>query len=394
MSGIRKAKTQQPRPMTGRERILAALRREPVDRIPFVPLIDPYVLMGLPPGITQAPDDPVQGAIEAAQVLSYDPMIRHVPVTEPRAHNTAFLEAVGCFSPPVTASAELKDDLLIETLTTPVGTLTGLYKYGGGGWVPHPIKHLVNNYAEMRIFHYAVDHLSPEPLIPKDNRFLAVERELGDDGIATASIMNTPLMYLIEMVWGLESTYYLLQDHREEVEDILEKLHHSLKQIVKLHADSPAQVIIEYENTSSTLLSPAIFRRYYLPYHNEYSEILEEAGKIFLIHMCGRLRAFVDDFRSARFTGIADISPHPTGDLPLDDAAALLQGKVVLGGIDATTFVNTDAGFVRAEVSSLIERVKSFSGVLLGSADATPRGTLVENFWLIRDLVNTVGSYI
>jgi len=39
--------------MSVRERILAALQRKPVDRIPFVPLIDTYTLMDMPGAIQQ-----------------------------------------------------------------------------------------------------------------------------------------------------------------------------------------------------------------------------------------------------------------------------------------------------------------------------------------------------
>ena len=34
--------------MTGKERILAALRRQPVDRVPWVPLLVPYTIAGFP----------------------------------------------------------------------------------------------------------------------------------------------------------------------------------------------------------------------------------------------------------------------------------------------------------------------------------------------------------
>jgi hypothetical protein len=66
---------------------------------------------------------------------------------------------------------------------------------------------------------------------------------------------------------------------------------------------------------------------------------------------------------------------------------------VVIGGIDANTFISRDAEFVKAEVSNLIERIKPFRGVLLGSGDVTPRGTLVENLRTIRSLVDTLGAY-
>lgn len=82
----------------------------------------------------------------------------------------------------------------------------------------------------------------------------------------------------------------------------------------------------------------------------------------------------------------------PTGDFPLDEAAVALPGKVLVGGIDSTTFVNPDREAVRAEVAGLIERVKAYPGVLLGSADTTPRGTPAETFRLIRELVESAGA--
>lgn len=383
--------------MSGRERVLAALKGQPVDRIPFVPLIGPYTLMDMPEEVAGKPMargfDPLR-MTAAARALGCDLMIRHVAATAPSRVNAPHLESLGAFAPPVEATAEFRDSELSETLTTPVGTVTGRWKFTDRvGIIPHFVKYVVNNHEEMKVFHYAVDHMNTEPVAADDDAFLRIDRAIGDDGIATASISSSPFMYLIEFVFGLENTYCLLHDHREEVEDIVEKLHGSLKRYVEVLATSPAEVVIQYENTSTTLLSPTIFRRYCLPYLNDYADILKEAGKIYLIHMCGTLRALVDDIGRGRFDGICDVAPYPTGDLSLDEAASKLPGKAVIGGIDPNTFICQDGERVKAEVSSLIQRVKPFKGVMLGSADVTPRGARIENFRLIRGLVDTLGTY-
>ena len=166
----------------------------------------------------------------------------------------------------------------METLVTPLGTLTGHWAFSRRvGSIPHAIKHVVNNPEEMKIFHWAVEHMDlnrPESLY---ENFNLADQDIGDDGIATTSFNNTPLMFLIEMVWGLENTYYLLNDYPGEVEAILQQLHLSLKRQLEVIIESPARVVIEYENTSSTLLSPKMFRKYVLPFLNEYAEILRSA---------------------------------------------------------------------------------------------------------------------
>ena len=383
--------------MSGRERILSALKRKPIDRIPFVPLIEPYTLMDMPEEISSKAVgrgfDPMR-MVAACRALGCDPMIRHVPATTPLGQHTAHLAMLGSFADPVEARSTFDQGTLTETLTTPAGTVFGQWKFTDKvGLIPHAIKHAVTNYEELKIFHSAVEHLTAEHVKPDHGIFMEVERAIGDDGIATASVSNSPLMYLIEVAWGLENTYYMLQDYPAEVEDILERLHGSLKRYVEVLAETKAEVVIQYENTSTTLLSPKVFEKYCLPCLNEYADILTSAGKIFLIHMCGRLYGLRDWIARGRFTGVCDIPPHPTGDFPLDVAAASLPGKVVVGGIDPTTFISEDSAFVEAEVSGLIERIKPYPGVLLGSADVTPRGARVENFVIIRRLVETVGRY-
>jgi hypothetical protein len=390
-----------PQAMTARRRILAALRRQPVDRLPFVPLIDPYTLVGMPTAITgghqSGYDDlpGLRGLLAASRNLGCDVMLRHVPVIKPVSHSTAHLELLGRFEPPVEVTSEIKGDQLVETLATPLGVLTGIWKFTPRvGWIPHPVRRPVNNYEELKVFHFAVHHMSSHPPRPDYETFLRIDREIGDDGIATVSLSPTPLMFLIEEVCGLEATYYLLQDHRKELEEILARLGASQGRLAELLAHSPAQIVIQYEDTSTTLMSPAIFRHYCLPYLNQYADIIQATGKIFLAHMCGRLRHLVSELDRAHFAGITEVSPPPTGDLPLDEAAANLPGKAVVGGIDPTTFISQDTQTVKAQVTRLIERVKPFRGVLLGSADTTPRGTCVETLRLIGGIINTVGTYI
>jgi len=383
--------------MTPRERIIAALNFKPVDRIPFVPLIEPFTLMDMPEEIKGermgGGFDPLRSA-RAGKALGCDMILRHVGVTRDSRFEAPHLQSLGCFESPVRANLDFKGDTLIETISTPVGTISGHWRFTDRvGSIPHSVRHCVTNHEEMEIFHYAVEHLSKNPPLLDPEEFFQIETAVGEDGLSTASISNSPLMFLIEMAWGLENTYFMLQDYPEEVEDILDNLHRSLINQVKAMADSPAKVIIQYENTSSTLLSPAIFRKYCLPYMNEYAEILDEAGKIFLIHMCGKIRSFQDDIAAAKFHGIIDIAPQPTGDFPLDMAANGLPGKIVIGGVDPTTFISEDRDFVRSEVSGLIDRIKPFKGVMLGSADVTPRGARVENFRLIRELIDDRGTY-
>ncbi len=386
-------------PMSRRERIMAAIERKPVDRIPFVPLIDTYTLLDMAPEIkkvipTERKNDSYwRGMLPAHRMIGCDIMLRHVPVYEPMAQNSAYVEGYGRFDETVTVTSKFEAARLYEKLETPLGSVDATWGFTGSeGWIPHPMKHLVNDGEELKIFHYAIEHLSAELPEPDFDNFLAAEAAVGEDGIATTSFHNTPIMQLIESWWGLENTYYLLQDYREIVDDILKRMQQSQLRFVEALTRSPAKVIVNYENTSSTLLSPDIFKKYCLPCLNEYARVLRAADKIYLVHMCGKLHAFVDDFNRGEFEGITDISPPPTGDLPIDTAAELLPNKTIVGGIDPTRFIDRDTESLERYITELLQRLRSYPGMLLGSADTAPRGTPIENFRLIQRLAESVGA--
>jgi uroporphyrinogen-III decarboxylase len=384
------------KPMSSRERTLAALQGKPVDHIPFAPLMDWYTIMDMPEKLVKEAESRGynRGLLYISRHIGLDIMLRHVIAVERNRANTPFLCALGWFRDPVRTYTEVDNSVVREVLETPVGTLSGTYGFTDRvSWIPHPIEHFVNTHEELKIFHYAMEHLSEEAPVANHENFLAIDREVGEDGIATTSFSNTPLMYLIEMVWGLENTYYMLHDYPDEVEDIIERLHQAQRRFVEMLAESPAQVVINYENTSSTLLSRKAFRKYCLPYLNIYADILGAAGKIYLVHACGKLRSFTDELRQGTFAGMCDIAPPPTGDLPLDEAVDALGDKIVVGGIDATTFVSEDDRAVEEGLIGLIERIKPHSGVMLGSADTAPRGTTIDRFRKIKWLVQTAGSY-
>ena len=374
-----------PGGMSGRQRVLAALRGLPVDRIPCALFAENYFLLGAPPEIAQ-------GVIEAPRQLGMDIILRHVPVLQ--SADLGFLGALGSFRSPVEYSKESEGDRVVEKIKTPRGVLTGVSAFTKSvGWIPHPVKHAVETREDLMILRYAMDYLSPGDLSPAYEGFNLVDQAVGDDGIATPSLNNSPLMHAVETVAGLTHLYYLMQDEPVLVDEVLTMLAENHLKVVEAVAQSPAQVVVTYDNTSTTLLSPELFKKYCLPYLNASADILHSHGKIHLVHMCGKLRNLRDGIAAGRFDGIVDVSPGPTGDWPLDAAVKALPGKSVCGGIDATTFVSEDMEAVRAEVSGVIERAKPYRGVLLGSGDCVPRGARVENIRLIRELVETLGSY-
>ncbi len=101
-----------------------------------------------------------------------------------------------------------------------------------------------------------------------------------------------------------------------------------------------------------------------------------------------------EDIGGAQFDGVCDIAPPPTGDLTLFEAKRIWgERKVAIGGIDATEFISMSPKELKAHVCSILEKISQYRGVLLGSGDAVPFGTPIENLMAVTEAVKEFSYY-
>jgi uroporphyrinogen-III decarboxylase len=115
---------------------------------------------------------------------------------------------------------------------------------------------------------------------------------------------------------------------------------------------------------------------------------LHGAGKIFVLHTCGDVRALLPMMRRSGIDAIDSLSEPPLGNTPFEVAmAALGDGVCLIGGVSPVVLANGTPGDVRAHVLDLFRRVPSRRNLLLCTSDATAYGTPVENLRAVSDLV-------
>lgn len=383
--------------MTGRERLLAVFRGKAPDRIPWAPLVDGYFLASL---------DGEINAVEALRMIGADILERHVPtyrsIGNKNLTKTQLATAKREKSNGAIITVETIGDCQVEThseggkicqeISTPIGVLTGRWVFTATSpYIPFAVERRIKEPKDLRVYRHFVRQNRFEPCY---DVFSREDEYVGDDGLATTSVPCTPFQILLENELGLEQFYYFLQDYPDEIEETLAVLHDQNKEIYRIAAESPAEVVIDHENTSTTLMSPALYERYCLKEINEYADILHERNKIFLTHMCGTLKGLKNELGKGRMDGIIDIAPFPTGDVDLAEAKEMWgPDKVVMGGIDATSFASLSPEDMREHVRSLLHRVSPGDGVIIGSGDAVPISAKMDSLQAISEVISEYGSY-
>lgn len=375
--------------MNSRERLLRVFRRQEPDRIPWSPLIDGYYLAGLEQPKTD---------LEAGLDTGADLMLRKVPVWLQSvflAHEGKHMSGEtlpGLPLPPgISRRTEIENGILKRTYETPRGTLTERWEFRDSSpYIPFPREYLIKTAEDIGVYRYLVER---EDFVPYEGLFQKLTDRVGGRGLVTVTGPHTPVQHLLLIHMGVERFYFLLQDSPDRLTALMDLMHERNKEIYRIIRDSPAEVVIEYENTGTTYVSPRIYEKLERPPMDEYADILHERDKVFLVHMCGRLRGLAGLIGRGRQDGSCDIATRPTGDWELADARKAWPDKLIVGGLDSITLATGTPVDVKSHVRATLSSIVPGDGIVLGSSDAVPMGTPPENLRAVTEAVEELGQY-
>ncbi len=365
--------------MSSRERILCAIKGLDVDRLPWSPCIDGYFLGGV-------------NQVDGFRRIGADAMLRHLFNFIGNPPFRISVPVPGKTLPWKTHTKKVGDETE-STYETPVGTLTERHKFNPESPnLPWATKHKLQTIDDVKVLTWMCEQGEFAPLAPI---FDAAEKTIGDDGITTISILGTPMLWLINSESLVDTFWYLYFDHTEDMEELFEAAHQMLLRMCRAVAEGPGEVVVQYENLSSTLVSPKIYEKYAFRWITEYADALHSGGKIYLQHDCGHLLAFGDMIGKLPLDGLIDIATPPTGTLPDLATARELWGpdKFIMGGIDATAQARLEPDELEEYTKDVMTKMGGGRRMAVGSNDAVPKNTTWERLQAVTKAVKENGAF-
>lgn len=339
--------------MTGKERWLAALKCEPVDRLNFWPKLDgayskaqehPFKSMGLEGIFKWLGCERLQGVICCAREVRTD---TSMDVREENGvRETRFL--------------------------TPVGTLTRLERFddASDSWHPtvFPVKTTEDIKVMTRWYEDARWELDGETL----EKARAEYKALGEDTFVGAGLGESPLMHWVEWIAGIENAHFLLCDCPRETAALFDAMHRSLTQKVEILAEhQPADYLVLGENTSTTLISVTQYRELCFDHIHRYCRIVGEAGGNMMIHMCGHLKGLLGDLTRLPAACFEAFTAPPVGNTTLLDGRTACPHVCLIGGTSAVTWLKSAEEIIE-EIESALDALPHTRGIVVSSAGVMP----------------------
>jgi len=366
--------------MTGRERITNILNKEPTDRITWTTLVDEPTRSGM--------DESVRGLhpFDFYRMIGCDIM----QFGDHGFYNTE--EAVG-------RACVLESDIRAETITKADGSEEIIRKTALGNLRmvtqnSHPVKYPVETIDDLRILKNIWSNASykedSSDLFEK--RLARMENRIGNDGIYAHTLGASPVQDLLEFEMGVMNFNYLLADHPEELEELMNIMHECRKQEYEILARrTSVECVIPVENTSTAMISPEQYEKYSLPQISDFVDIMHQYNKKAVIHMCGHLKALLPIIKETGLDGINALTPPPVGNTFVKDVMETFgEDFIILGGLlDGNVFhkENINKKDLWLELDKLfIPEVRKANFLLWAQADgiATP----LEKFIAVQEWFN------
>ena len=366
-----------------RERLLAILNRQPPDRIPWIPrLLLWYNAKKLNHTMPKQWEN-----------LSLRELERALGVGTPARDG----KIMDHYYEDVEIVHRQEADKQITEYHTPKGTVRtvsheseDLRAQGLPGRVEeYPLK----GPADYRVWEWVVEHSHWRP---NYEAYHAYDAEIGDDGLPMVSVGDVPLHSWMLNLAGYDHAFYQLADYPEEVEHLLgvmtevDRARHW-----PVILNSPARLVLHGVHLSSAFTPPPLFRKYVVPYYQEFFPLLHERGISAAMHADNDTSLIAEMIEQAGWDMVECFVTAPMVPMTLERARQVWGNRVILwGGMPSLLFSpSVSESDFRSYVDNMFKAIAPGDAFILGVADNVMPDSLIDRVSYLTEAVEKRGWY-
>ncbi len=328
--------------MTIRERIELALRRQPVDQVPFT----------IYPGMIPHGE---QEARLRQLGLGYHKRMGVLEVTRPNVA-IAYVE----YEENGTRHSR-------TTATTPVGEVYATARLGqayGSTWY---VDHYVKTPDDYKVVEFLVGDTRYEPAY---DPFLQAAAELGEDGYVSAFFGYDPLMEMRVDLMGIERFALDMFDYPDLFWSLYQKLRAKQREAYPLLAESPADLVIYGGNHSPEVLGRR-FEEFVVPCFEELGHQLHRKGKLLGCHLDANNALWSDVVARSQLDVIEAFTPAPDTDMSVAEARRVWPDKVLWINFPSSLHIASEDR-IRKATREMLAAASPGHGFIMGVTEDVP----------------------
>jgi uroporphyrinogen-III decarboxylase len=393
--------------MTERERMLAAIRGEPTDRIPWAPRMDLWYIAlrgrgSLPQRFVSLDTAGI------ADELGVGCHAVRADYTRPRPTADLVLRGLGLDNHPdypfrtelrgLDCTYENDGENFRTTIRTPGGEVITQLRLSAamardGISLPFVEKHAIESLADFEPVAQVFEHLE---VVPTPANYTAFHHRVGERGLAVASgpLAASPVHLILHELAPMDRFFYLYADHREEMQALTERMRPYFEQMLEALVGCDAELLFWGANYDQDLTWPPFFAEEIAPWLQRVGERAHAAGKFLLTHTDGENRALLPQYPACNFDVAESVCPAPMTSCSLAEVrAGMGPTTTVWGGIPSVALLpdSMDDGSFANYLDELFAGIGSGEKLILGVSDNVPPDADMERMERIRERIEDFG---
>jgi hypothetical protein len=393
--------------MTHRERLLATIRGEATDRIPFLPRLDLWYRArqidgSLPFRFRKASLPEIIHDLD----VGYHALVPDF--RDWRCEDDEIHRALGIHNlwpiPFTTVFADVgieystRGDETIVEYTTPAGALRTRTRYDeamrrSGITMSHIQEPLFKDHRDYPAITWLFEHAA---VIPNPGGYEEFREGVGDRGLAVPFVCQagSPMHLFLHDLMPMDTFFFELNDHPCEFAACAEAVGGYFRRMFETAADCPAEVFLLGSNYDATITNPPLFRDHIQPWLAEFASLLHARGRSLLTHPDGENRGLLDSYLASGVDVVDSICPAPMTSMTLREVREHFDGRVtIIGGIPSVCLLTdsmSDRDFEQY-LDRLFAELGTADHLILGIADTAPPAADFERIRKIDEYARRFG---
>ncbi|MEW6358384.1 MAG: hypothetical protein AB1696_18770 [Planctomycetota bacterium] len=393
--------------MTHKERMLAAIRGEPTDRIPWAPRLDLWCRAhrkaGTLPGrykhatLFDLCDDLDMGF--HAVVPDFQDL-RSSEDDCDRALGIYNLRTMPCRTifENVKRTVRRDGDRTIVEYDTPAGALRTATLYDetmrkAGITITHVAEYAFKGPADYAPLGFIFEHACVDT---NYDGYLAFAEPIGDRGVAVAfaAVAASPMHLIQKEIMPLETFFFEMHDHPEQLAQLAQQIEPYWNRMLDVVSRCPAEVVFIGANYDASVQYPPFFAEHIRPWLAKAAAMLHRRGKYLLTHSDGENTGLLQHYVESGIDIADSICPAPMTNLSFKDVRDAFAGRItIMGGIPSVALLPSSMSNAEFEayLDGFFEDIGDGTHLILGISDTTPPGADFDRIVKIGKRVDAFG---
>ncbi len=222
-------------------------------------------------------------------------------------------------------------------------------------------------------------------------------RRIGEFGVYSVAVSIPQDWWFFQREGGYNALFYDLVDDEAYMQEVFAFYsRYALARIRAVLAARPDEIMLGGSASSLSVSSPALFRKYDLPFIQEAARLCRDAGVFSHLHVCGRSMAIVEMIAEESDVDVIEpLEEPPGGDVDIVAVKRRYGNRLCLkGNINTFEFMlRATPEQVREKARRLIDDCAAGGGFVLSTGDQCGRDTPDANLFALVEVARTYGRY-